>query len=158
MEKEELNLNTARSTLAKAEKLMAQNQLTLMQSARAKAEQSLNPALSMQPPQSTITSGNNFGLNAISIPTPTQSKGTSPSMPSPQQILTAAAFVQTVNNGQKPITWGSLFTTVKTIQDPKSRDKMDEYVTDKAKKTLSKDQQAELDKNPETLKEKLNVC
>ncbi|HHF7374286.1 hypothetical protein [Legionella bozemanae] len=155
VEKEELNLNTARSTQAKAEKLMAQNQLTLMQSARAKAEQSLNPALSMQPPQSTITSGNNFGLNAISIPTPTQSKGTSPSMPSPQQILTAAAFVQTVNNGQKPITWGSLFTTVKTIQDPKSRDKMDDYVTDKAKKTLSKDEQNELDKNPETLKEKI---
>ncbi|MGM9451813.1 coiled coil protein [Legionella bozemanae] len=163
VKKQEIEHNTARKdethaklAVNKAEQLMVKNQVSSMQAARANAQHAVKtPDLAMHPPQSTITAANSLGLNAISIPTPTQSKGTSPSMPSPQQILTAAAFVQTVNNGQKPITWGSLFTTVKTIQDPKSRDKMDEYVTDKAKKTLSKDQQAELDKNPETLKEKI---
>ncbi|HHT0593848.1 TPA: coiled coil protein [Legionella anisa] len=162
VKKQEVELNTTRKeethskiAVNKAEQLMVNNQITSMQAARTNAQLALTnaPALTMHPPQSTLTPGNNFGLDSVSIPTPTQSKGTSPSMPSPQQVLTAA-FVQTVNSGQKP-TWGSLFTAVKTIDDPKLRDKMDDYVTDKAKKTLSKDQQNELDKNPETLKEKI---
>lgn len=146
VEKEELNLNTARSTQAKAEKLMAQNQLTLMQSARAKAEQSLNPALSMKPPNPTITS-----------PTPTQiqSTGPSPSIPSPQQILTAAAFVQTVTNGQKPVTWGSIFSNIKTIQDPQTKKETEQFFTDEAKKNFPQDKQKDLEKNPHSIIEKL---
>ncbi|MCE0724228.1 coiled coil protein [Legionella resiliens] len=162
VKKQEVELNATRKeethskiAVNKAEQLMVNNQITSMQAARANAQHAVlnTPALTMHPPQSTITTGNSFGLGSVSIPTPTLSKGTSPSMPSPQQILTAA-FVQTVNNGQKP-TWGSLFTAVKTIEDPKLRDQMDDYVTDKAKKTLNRKEQAELDKNPETFKEKI---
>ncbi|KTD72920.1 hypothetical protein [Legionella tucsonensis] len=151
VEKEELNLNTARSTQAKAEKLMMQNQLTLMQSARAKAEQSLNPALHMQPPNSTITT-QSVGLGSIPQ---IQSKGPSPSISSPPQIL-AAAFVQTVNNGQKPVTWGSIFSNIKTIQDPQAQKETEKFFTDEFKKNLPEDKKNDLknDKNPNSLIEK----
>lgn len=168
VKKQEVELNTTRKeethskiAVNKAEQLMVNNQITSMQAARVNAQLALTnaPALTMHPPQSTLTPGsNNFGLDSVSIPTPTQSKGTSPSMPSmpsPPQIH-AAAFVQTVNNEQKPISWGSIFSNIKTIQDPQAKKETEKFFTDEFKKNLPEDKKNDLknDKNPNSLIEK----
>ncbi len=146
---EELHLNSTRSAQVKAEKIMVQNQINLMQSSKAQLELTQKPtpgALPMTSPQSTKT------LSGINVPTLTQSsKVTSTPMPSPQQIFSAAAFVQTVNNGQQPVTWGAVFNKVQTIQDPEAKKEADKFFTDEAKKTLSKEDTNKLDKEKSPL-------
>ncbi|WP_454781162.1 coiled coil protein [Legionella sp. WA2022007384] len=157
---EELDHNSSLIAKNKAEKLMVQNQINLMQAARSNAEQALKatPDVPMQSPGSTITT-QNIGLGITPMPNPTQSpKMSSAPTPSPQ-IFNAAAFVQTISNGPKP-TWGSLFSKVQTIQDPSVQKDLDKFLTDEAKKeakkNMSEDKKNEMDKfSPEALKQKL---
>lgn len=162
VKKQEVELNTTRQeetrskiAVNKAEQLMVENQITLLQSARANAQQAAFKSaldLPMQSPGSTITT-QKIGLGLTSIPTATQSPKIS-SAPSPQ-IFNAAAFVQTISNEPKP-TWGFMFSKVKTIQDPRAQKDLDKFLTEEAKKNLPEEQKNELDKfNPEALKRKL---
>ncbi|RUR27980.1 hypothetical protein [Legionella qingyii] len=164
VKKQEVELNTTRQeetrskiAVNKAEQLMVANQITLMQSARANAQQAALKAaidVPMQPPGSTITT-QKFGLGLTSMPTAAQSPKASPAPTPSPQIFNAAAFVQTISNDPKP-TWGFMFSKVKTIQDPRAQKDLDKFLTDEAKKNLPEEQKNELDKfNPEALKRKL---
>ncbi|MCW8407910.1 coiled coil protein [Legionella sp. PATHC035] len=152
-----LHLNALSLAQNKAEKTMLENQARLMQSARATVQQSLqqNPTdnLALKAPRSTLTTP------SVPLPTlaqtPQSSKVGSTPIQTPQQIFNAA-FVQTLNQGQKPgtqTTWGKLFKFVDEIQDPRVKEEADKFLTDEAKKSQSKDKPSTLDNLKEMLKQ-----
>lgn len=146
--KDALTHNETRIAENKAETAMLQNQMRLMQSARAQAQQTLTNQATLEHaspqmtcPQSSKTPGN-MGLV---LPMPTQSNVTSTpgQKPSQLQIQAAAQFVQTVNQNQqtanksgKGYQWNKFLDDVDKIDDPAVKEHAKKFSPDGGKTSL----------------------
>lgn len=155
----EIDSNTTNLAQSKAQHTMIKNQVNSLQSARANAKQALESStqLGMSPPDGTVSIQSLTQGAARAITSTAQSKPQSTPMLSQQQIYGAsAAFVKTVNpNGQR-VTWGSVLSKIKTIQNPQIQDEAEKYFTDEAKKNMPQDKKDALDKmDPDSRKERI---
>lgn len=138
---------------------MVKNQINTLQSARANAKEALESSaqLGMSPPDGTVSIQSLTQGAARAITSTAQSKPQSTPMLSQQQIYGAsAAFVKTVNPSGQKVTWGSVFSKIKTIQNPQVQDEAEKFFTDEAKKNMPQDKKDALNKmNPDFMKEKI---
>ncbi|KTD59323.1 coiled coil protein [Legionella santicrucis] len=144
--KEELQLNALQLARDKAEHRMLQNQINLMQSARAKLiQQALTPNPHLNVPQSTMTPQK---VASISKSHPTTAPKPSPTPPRPMDEV----FGNFVRNSPKPMTWGMLFKFVEEIPNPNAKNEATKVLVDQYQKDK------DLDENPQNTPQKENLA
>ncbi|KTD68803.1 coiled coil protein [Legionella steelei] len=156
-----LHSNTASMAQVKTDKLMVQNQINAMASARASLTKALTQQLAhdglpMHPPKSSFTAGTQPSLISLPpTPSPTQSpKVTSTPVPTPQQVY-QSAFVQTLGKAKQhgsQMTWGKLFTFVDKIENEDEKKEAEKFLNKELENIKMKDKPTTLEKIKAMLK------
>lgn len=156
--KREIDSHIARVAANKVERLTINNRMSLI--SRAAQVHGLNYSnfqhLPLHPPKSTLTP--NQVKSAYSATPKSEKLAYQAPTPKPTPQIYQAALVQTLQDSKKPITWGDLFSFVKTIPNPRTKEDTEKFLTEKEEKEIQKIKDKNkntFDLSPDELKEKI---